>query len=176
LTIGRGGSVFLTIDSGYFRIDPPLLSAKTCPHLGKTVTHIGGPGTGQVAKAANQIMVAAQIVAMGELIILAQKAGADPSKVVQAIRGGAVQYWTLDIKSPRLLAGNREPGFKASLQAKDLAIILETARQYGAALPAISINAQLFNAMLQLGMGELDKSAVIGVIEALSGTRLVVDG
>jgi 2-hydroxy-3-oxopropionate reductase len=149
----------------------PILRA-----LGKTVTHIGGPGTGQVAKAANQIMAAAQMVAMGELIILAQKAGANPSKVIQAIRGGAAQCWTLDIKSPRLLAGNREPGFKASLQAKDLAIILETARQYGVALPATSINAQLFNAMLQMGMGELDNSAVIGVIEALSGTRLIVDG
>jgi 2-hydroxy-3-oxopropionate reductase len=144
--------------------------------LGKTVTHIGGPGTGQVAKAANQIMAAAQMVAMSELIILAQKAGADPSKVIQAIRGGAAQCWTLDIKSPRLLVGNREPGFKASLQAKDLAIVLETARQYGVALPATSIIAQLFNAMLQMGMGELDNSAVIGVIEALSGTRLVVDG
>jgi 2-hydroxy-3-oxopropionate reductase len=144
--------------------------------LGKTVTHIGGPGTGQVAKAANQIMAAAQMVAMGELIILAQKAGADPSKVIQAIRGGAAQCWTLDIKSPRLLVGNREPGFKASLQAKDLAIVLETARQYGVALPATSIIAQLSNAMLQMGMGELDNSAVIGVIEALSGTRLVVDG
>jgi len=149
----------------------PILRA-----LGKTVTHIGGPGTGQVAKAANQIMAAAQMVAMGELIILAQKAGANPSKVIQAIRGGAAQCWTLDIKSPRLLAGNRGPGFKASLQAKDLAIILETARQYGVALPATSINAQLFNAMLQMGMGELDNSAVIGVIEALSGTRLIVDG
>jgi 2-hydroxy-3-oxopropionate reductase len=116
------------------------------------------------------------MVAMGELIILAQKAGADPSKVIQSIRGGAAQCWTLDIKSPRLLVGNREPGFKASLQAKDLAIILETARQYGVALPATSINAQLFNAMLQMGMGELDNSAVIGVIEALSGTKLVVDG
>lgn len=143
--------------------------------LGKTVTHIGGSGSGQVAKAANQIMVAAQMVAMGELIILAQKAGADPGKVIQAIRGGAAQCWTLDTKPPRLLAGNRQPGFKASLQAKDLAIILETARHYGVALPATSINAQLFNAMLQMGMGELDNSAVIGVIEALSGTMLDVD-
>lgn len=149
----------------------PILQA-----LGKTVTHIGGPGTGQIAKAANQIMAAAQMVAMGELIILAQKAGADPGKVIQAIRGGAAQCWTLDTKSPRLLVGNRQPGFRASLQAKDLAIILETARQYGVALPATSINAQLFNAMLQMGMGELDNSAVIGVIEALSGTRLIVDG
>jgi len=144
--------------------------------LGKTETHIGGLGTGQVAKAANQIMAVAQMVAMGELNFLTQKAGADPRKVIQAIRGGAAQCWTLDIKSPRLLAGNKESDFKASLQAKDLAIILETARQYGVALPATSINAQLFNAMLQMGMGELDNSAVIGVIEALSGTKLVVDG
>lgn len=142
--------------------------------MGKTVTHVGEAGAGQVAKAANQIMVAAQMVAMGELLIFSQKAGVDPQKVVEAIKGGAAQCWTLDVKPPRLFAGNRGPGFKAYMQAKDLNIVLETAREYGVPLPGTAENAQLFNAMLQMGMGELDNSAVVGVLEILAGITLQV--
>jgi 2-hydroxy-3-oxopropionate reductase len=141
--------------------------------MGKTITHIGDAGAGQVAKAANQIMVAAQMVAMGELLIFSQKAGVDPTKVVEAIKGGAAQCWTLDVKPARLFAGNRSPGFKAHMQAKDLNIILETAREYGIPLPSAALDAQLFNAMLQNGMGELDNSAVIGMIEELAGVKLL---
>jgi 2-hydroxy-3-oxopropionate reductase len=140
--------------------------------MGKTITHVGEAGAGQVAKAANQIMVAAQMVAMGELLIFSQKAGVNPQKVVEAIKGGAAQCWTLDVKPPRLFAGNRTPGFKAHMQAKDLNIILETAREYGIPLPSAAVDAQLYNAMLQNGMGELDNSAVIGMIEALAGVEL----
>jgi 2-hydroxy-3-oxopropionate reductase len=143
--------------------------------MGKTITHVGEAGAGQIAKAANQIMVAAQMVALGELLIFAQKCGADPQKVVQAIKGGAAQCWTLDVKPQRLFAGNRQPGFKAHMQAKDLAIIMETARQYGVPLPGTAANAQLFNAMLQMGMGDLDNSAVLGVIETLAGVTLKPD-
>lgn len=142
--------------------------------IGKTTTHVGGLGDGQIAKAANQIMVAAQMVAMGELLILAQKAGAEPEKVVQAIRYGAAGCWTLDNKPQRLFAGNRQPGFKAYMQAKDLGIVLDTAREVGVSLPSSAINAQLFNAMLEMGMYDLDNSAVIGVIEKLSGVSLQV--
>ena len=140
--------------------------------IGKTITHVGGLGDGQIAKAANQIMVAAQMVAMGELLILAQKAGADPQKVVQAIRGGAAGCWTLDNKPQRLFAGNREPGFKAYMQAKDLGIVMDTAREYGVPLPSAAVHTQLFNAMLEMGMRELDNSAVLGVIENLAGSKL----
>ncbi len=140
--------------------------------MGKTVTHVGEAGAGQVAKAANQIMVAAQMVAMGELLIFSQKAGVDPVKVVEAIKGGAAQCRTLDVKPPRLFAGNRAPGFKAYMQAKDLNIILETAREYGIPLPSAAVDAQLYNAMLQNGMGELDNSAVLGIIESLAGEKL----
>ena len=140
--------------------------------MGKTVTHVGAAGAGQVAKAANQIMVAAQMVAMGELLVFSQKAGVDPRKVVEAIKGGAAQCWTLDVKPARLFAGNRAPGFKASMQAKDLNIILETAREYGIPLPSAAVDAQLYNAMLQNGMGGLDNSAVLGILESLSGMSL----
>jgi len=140
--------------------------------MGKTVTHVGEAGAGQVAKAANQIMVAAQMVALGELLIFSQKAGVDPQKVVEAIKGGAAQCWTLDVKPPRLFAGNRTPGFKSHLMAKDLNIILETAREYGIPLPSAAVDAQLYNAMLQNSMGDLDNSAVVGMIEALAGVEL----
>jgi 2-hydroxy-3-oxopropionate reductase len=140
--------------------------------MGKTVTHVGEAGAGQIAKAANQIMAAAQMVAMSELMIFSQKAGADPRKVIEAIRGGAAQCWTLEVKPPRLFAGNRSPGFKAHMQAKDLNIVLDTAREYGIPLPSVALDAQLYRAMLEMEMGDLDNSAVIGVLEALAGVRL----
>lgn len=140
--------------------------------VGKTITHIGEPGAGQVAKAANQIMVAAQMVAMGELMIFSQKCGVDPRKVVEAIKAGAAQCWTLDVKPPRLFEGNRAPGFKARMQNKDLGIVMETARRYGVPLPTTAVNSQLFQAMVQSGMGEMDNSAVIGIIEELAGEKL----
>ena len=148
----------------------PILEA-----MGKKITHVGGAGAGQIAKAANQIMVAAQMVAMGELLIFARKAGADPQKVVAAIQGGAAQCWALDVKPERLFAGNRQPGFKAYMQAKDLGIVSDTARQYGIPIIAASVHDQLFNAMLDMGMADEDNSAVIGVIEALAGTTLLGD-
>jgi len=141
--------------------------------MGKTITHVGEAGAGQVTKACNQIMVAAQMVAMGELLVFAKKAGVDPQKVVDAIKAGAAQCWSLDVKPPRLFEGNRQPGFKAYMQAKDLNIVMESAREFGTPLPMTAESTQLFNAMLQMGMAELDNSAVVGVIEKLAGTDLL---
>jgi 2-hydroxy-3-oxopropionate reductase len=117
-------------------------------------------------------MVAAQMVAMGELLLLAQRSGVDARKVIDAIRDGAAQCWSLDVKPPRLFSGERQPGFKAHMMHKDLGIVLDTARTYGMPLPATSVHTQLYEAMLQLGMRELDNSAVLGVYETLTGERL----
>ena len=141
--------------------------------MGKTVTHVGDPGAGQVAKAANQIMVAAQMVAMGELLVFSKKAGVDPRKVVDAIKGGAAQCWTLDVKPPRLFEGNRSPGFKAHMQLKDLKIILDTANEYDIPISSTLENTKLFQQMIDLDMGELDNSAVVGVIEKQAGVQIV---
>jgi len=140
--------------------------------MGKTITHVGDSGAGQVAKAANQIMVAAQMVAMGELLVFSKKAGVDPRKVVEAIKGGAAQCWTLDVKPPRLFAGNRNPGFKARMQLKDLKIILETAQEYHIPVPGTTENTKLFQQMIDLDMGELDNSAVVSVIEKMAGIEI----
>jgi len=143
--------------------------------IGSKITYIGGPGTGQIAKAANQIMVAAQMVAEAELLIFAQKAGADPQRVIEAIKSGAAQCWTLDNKPQRLFAGNRKPGFKSSLQAKDMNIVMETIREFQMSLPATAVNTQLFNGMVANGKGDQDNSAVIHMIELLNSETLDTD-
>jgi len=141
--------------------------------IGKTITHVGDAGAGQVAKAANQIMVAAQMVAMGELLVFSKKAGVDPRKVVEAIKAGAAQCWALDIKPPRLFDGNRSPGFKSFMQLKDMNIVLDTAREYNVPISATEENTKFFQMMIEQGMGELDNSAVVGVIEKLAGVKIV---
>jgi len=162
LTIMVGGEA-----SALDKVMPVLLA------MGKTITHVGDSGAGQVAKAANQIMVAAQMVAMGELLVFSKKAGVDPQKVVEAIKAGAAQCWTLDVKPPRLFAGNREPGFKAHMQLKDLKIILDTSQEYDIPISGTVENTKLFQQMIDSGMGELDNSAVVGVIEAKAGIKIV---
>ena len=146
----------------------PVLQA-----MGKTITHVGDAGAGQVAKAANQIMVAAQMVAMGELLVFSKKAGVDPRKVVEAIKGGAAQCWTLDIKPPRLFDGNRSPGFKSYMQLKDMNIVLDTAKEYDVPISGTIENTRLFQQMIDMGMGELDNSAIVGVIEKLAGIGIL---
>jgi len=141
--------------------------------MGKTITHVGEAGAGQVAKAANQIMVAAQMVAMGELLVFSKKTGVDPRKVVEAIKAGAAQCWALDIKPPRLFDGNRNPGFKAYMQLKDLKIVLDTAKEYEIPVSGTTTNTELFQQMIDAGMGELDNSAVVGVIEKLAGVEII---
>lgn len=141
--------------------------------MGKTVTHVGEAGAGQVAKAANQIMVAAQMVAMGELLVFAKKTGVDPRKVVDAIKGGAAQCWSLDVKPPRLFDGNRSPGFKAYMQLKDMKIVMDTAMELDIPIPGALENTKLFQQMIDMGMGELDNSAVVGVIESLAGVGIL---
>lgn len=162
LTIMVGGEA-----SALEKVMPAFLA------MGKTVTHVGDAGAGQVAKAANQIMVAAQMVAMGELLVFSKKAGVDPRKVVEAIKGGAAQCWTLDVKPPRLFEGNRSPGFKAYMQLKDLKIILDTAREYDIPISGTIENANFFQQMIDSGMGELDNSAVVGVIEEKAGVKIL---
>ncbi|MBL8029618.1 MAG: NAD(P)-dependent oxidoreductase [Fibrobacteres bacterium] len=161
LTIMVGGSA-----EALEKVMPVLMAT------GKAVTHVGDSGAGQVAKAANQIMVAAQMSALGELLVFSKKAGVDPVKVVDAIKGGAAQCWALDLKPPRLFTGNRAPGFKAYMQLKDLGIVLDTAKEYGIPLPVTDETTALFRKMVEDGMGELDNSAVLGVLENMAGVKI----
>jgi 2-hydroxy-3-oxopropionate reductase len=140
--------------------------------MGKTITWVGESGAGQIAKAANQIVVAGTMVAMGEALVLAQKAGVDPARVVQAISRGAAQCWALDTKPQRIFARNLGPGFKAYMQAKDLKIVIDTGRTFQVPLPLTATVHQLYEAMVSMGNGELDNSAVITVLEALAKVQV----
>lgn len=140
--------------------------------MGKTITHIGESGAGQVAKAANQIMVAAQMAGMAEALVLAQKSGVDPRKVVEAISKGAAQCWALDTKPARIFRRKLTPGFKAYMQLKDLNIVLDTGGAYAVPLPVTAAIQQLYRAMIAAGNGDLDNSAVITVLEALAGVTV----
>ena len=113
------------------------------------------------------------MVAMGELLVFSKKAGVDPRKVVDAIKSGAAQCWTLDVKPPRLFDGNRNPGFKAHMQLKDLKIVMDTANEYNAPITSTLENTKLFQQMIDSGMGELDNSAVVGVIEKMAGVVIL---
>ncbi len=140
--------------------------------VGKTITWIGDSGAGQIAKACNQIIVAAQMVSMGEALVLAKKCGVDPERVVQAISRGAAQMWTLDNKPPKIFKRDLSPGFKAHMQTKDIDIVMDTGKTYGVALPATAIAQQLYRAMIIAGDGELDNSAIVTVLEELSGVKV----
>jgi 2-hydroxy-3-oxopropionate reductase len=140
--------------------------------MGRSWTLVGESGAGQIAKAANQIMVAAQMAAMSELMVFAQQCGVDPFRVVEAIKGGAAQCWTLDNKPARLMQGIRTPGFKAYMQLKDLRIVMDTGRTYNAPLPISAITTDLFNEMVTMGNGEQDNAAVICVYEQDAETQV----
>lgn len=164
LTIMVGG------DSSTFEKALPLLEA-----IGKTITHIGDSGAGQIAKAANQIIVAGTMTAMAEALVLTAKSGVDPARVVQAISQGAAQCWALDHKPTKLFQRDLSPGFKAHMQAKDLKIVIDTARTYQSSVPLTAVAHQLFEAMVAMGNGDLDNSAVITVLEALSNITVSSD-
>ncbi len=140
--------------------------------MGKSWLLVGESGAGQIAKACNQIMVGAQMAAMGELLVFAQKCGVDPFKVVEAIKGGAAQCWALDIKPPRLVQGIRTPGFKAYMQLKDLNIVLDTAKTYATPVPVSTVSGGLFRKMVDMGNGEQDNAAVLCVLEQEAGVHI----
>jgi 2-hydroxy-3-oxopropionate reductase len=140
--------------------------------MGKTITYVGESGAGQIAKAANQIVVAGTMVAMCEALVLAEKSGVDPARVVQAISRGAAQCWALDTKPPKIFKRDLKPGFKAYMQAKDLKIVIDTARAFHVPLPLTAVAQQLYEAMIGMGNGELDNSAVITVLEALANVQV----
>jgi 2-hydroxy-3-oxopropionate reductase len=145
--------------------------ARACPvleALGTTITHCGASGAGQVVKACNQVVVALTLEALGEALVLGSKAGVDPAVIVEALSGGLAASRVLAVRGPKLLARDFAPGFKLDLHAKDLAIVLATARQLGVALPGTAVVDQLFHAEQSRGHGEADNSTVVRALEALA--------
>ncbi|MCA9879757.1 MAG: 2-hydroxy-3-oxopropionate reductase [Thermomicrobiales bacterium] len=133
--------------------------------LGKTVTHVGASGAGQVVKACNQIVVASTIEAVSEALVLGSKAGVAPSVILQVLAGGLAGNRVMEVRGPNFLSHDFTPGFKAALHHKDLGIALTAARDFGVALPVTGVVDGMFQALKQKGRGEQDHSALLTLLE-----------
>ncbi|HMK52669.1 MAG TPA: 2-hydroxy-3-oxopropionate reductase [Thermodesulfobacteriota bacterium] len=136
--------------------------------MGKNIVHIGDHGDGQTCKVANQIVVALTIEAVGEALLFASKAGADPAKVRAALLGGFAQSRILELHGERMIKHTFNPGFRIRLHQKDLNLALESARSLGLSLPNTSLAQELFNAVAAQGGSDLDHSAMVLALEKLA--------
>jgi 2-hydroxy-3-oxopropionate reductase len=137
--------------------------------MGSTVTLTGPVGSGNVTKLANQIMVACNIAAMGEALVLAKQCGVDPEVVFNAVKGGLAGSTVLNAKAPMVIARNFKPGFRIRLHQKDLRNALLAAESTKVALPLTSSVQQMLIALMNQGKGDLDHSAIVTFIEGLAG-------
>jgi 2-hydroxy-3-oxopropionate reductase len=137
--------------------------------MGETVVHVGGTGTGQVAKACNQIVVALVIEAVAEALVLGTKAGVAPGRVVEVLSGGLASNKVLEVKGEKFLLHDFAPGGKVEYHRKDLGIALEAGREYGVTLPVAAYVDQMFGMLEAKGRGGWDHSALLTLLEEKSG-------
>jgi 2-hydroxy-3-oxopropionate reductase len=149
LSIMVGGS-----EADYLRAEPLFRV------LGERIVHIGAIGAGQIAKAANQLVVGVTIEAVAEALSLVEAAGVDPVKVRQALLGGFAASRILEVHGQRMLDRAFAPGFRASLHLKDARIIAHTADEVGVHVPALSVALDAFRSLTDSGNGDLDHSAL----------------
>lgn len=140
--------------------------------MGKNVTLVGGNGDGQTTKVANQIIVALTIEAVGEALVLAAKAGADPAKVRQALMGGFASSRILEVHGERMIQRTFEPGFRIALHQKDLNLALSTARQLGVALPSTAVAQELFNTCAAHDGAAWDHSGMVRALETMANFEI----
>ncbi|AMO24652.1 2-hydroxy-3-oxopropionate reductase [Ramlibacter solisilvae] len=164
LTIMCGG------DPAVFERVKPLLEK-----MGKNITLVGGNGDGQTTKVANQIIVALNIAAVGEALLFASKAGADPAKVRQALMGGFAASRVLEVHGERMVKRTFAPGFRIGLHQKDLGLALQGARELGVSLPQTAGAAQLMQACAANGMAGLDHSALVRALELMAAHPVAPD-
>ena len=157
LTIMVGGP-----DAAFERVKPLF------ELMGKNITLVGGNGDGQTCKVANQIIVALNIAAVGEALLFASKAGADPAKVRQALMGGFAASRILEVHGERMIKRTFNPGFRIGLHQKDLGLALSGARTLGVALPQTASAAQLMQVCSANGMQDLDHSALVRALELMA--------
>ncbi|MDH5536278.1 MAG: 2-hydroxy-3-oxopropionate reductase [Betaproteobacteria bacterium] len=136
--------------------------------MGKNITLVGGVGDGQTCKVANQIIVALNIEAVGEALLFAAKAGADPAKVRQALMGGFAASRILEVHGERMIKRTFDPGFRIELHQKDLSLALSGARAMGMSLPNTATAQELFNACVAHGGAKWDHSALVQALEKMA--------
>ncbi|MGN7876992.1 2-hydroxy-3-oxopropionate reductase [Roseateles sp. 22389] len=135
--------------------------------MGKNITRVGGAGAGQTTKVANQIIVALNIAAVGEALVFASKAGADPAKVREALMGGFASSRILEVHGERMIKRTFNPGFRIALHQKDLNLALQSAKAMNLALPNTAGTAQLMQAAAAQGWDQLDHSALVRALEVM---------
>jgi 3-hydroxyisobutyrate dehydrogenase len=140
--------------------------------MGKTITHIGGHGDGQICKAVNQILVGVNVLGVAEALMFASKAGVDVDKVLAAVAGGAAGSWQLTNNGPKMLKGDYAPGFKVKDYIKDLRIIMETAAETKTPLMGTAVVQQMFRNLDAEGLRDKGTQAVIVAVERLAGRKL----
>ena len=140
--------------------------------MGRSVVRVGDVGAGNFVKLANQIIVAANIEAIGEAFVLAQKAGIEPELVFQAIRGGLAGSNALEAKAPMIMERNFNPGFRIRLHQKDLHNALLTAKDLGVPLPVTSLVQQMLGALINRDRGDSDHSAIVNFVEDLANVQI----
>jgi 2-hydroxy-3-oxopropionate reductase len=161
LTIMVGGT-----DAAFERVKPLF------DKMGKNVTLVGGPGDGQTTKVANQIIVALTIEAVGEALLFASKAGADPARVRKALMGGFASSRILEVHGQRMIDRKFDPGFRIELHQKDLNLALQGAKSLQISLPNTATCQELFNACAAHGGSKWDHSAMVKALELLAGHEI----
>ena len=140
--------------------------------MGRNIVHLGDHGAGQVTKACNQLVLSLTILGVAEALTLARKAGVDPAKVRAALLGGFANSRVLEVHGQRMLDGKFEPGFRTRLYHKDLGIVMDTGRAVGMPLLRAGLAAQLFQAAMARGLGEMDYSVLARVIAEMAAERM----
>jgi len=163
-------TIMVGADEAVFERVKPLFEL-----MGKNITLIGGVGAGQTCKVANQIIVALNIAAVSEALVFASKAGADPSKVRQALMGGFASSRILEVHGERMVKRTFNPGFRIALHQKDLNLALQGAKALKMALPQTANAAQLMQACAALGHDQADHSALVKAIETLANHKVAPD-
>jgi 2-hydroxy-3-oxopropionate reductase len=156
-------SIMVGGEQADFQRAKPLFEA-----MGKTITHVGPTGAGQVTKAANQVVVALTIEAVSEALVLGSAGGVSAQKILEVLSGGLASNKVMEVKREKFLSHSFEPGFRSELHHKDLGIALAAGREYGVVLPATAIVDQMLLSMRRKGWGEEDHSALLRIIEDLS--------
>jgi 2-hydroxy-3-oxopropionate reductase len=156
-------SIMVGGEEADFERAKPLFEA-----MGKTITHVGPVGAGQVTKAANQVVVALTIEAVSEALVLGSAGGVSPEKILDVLSGGLAANKVMEVKREKFLSHKFDPGFRSELHHKDLGIALAAGREYGVVLPVTAIVDQMLLSMRRKGWGGEDHSALLRIIEDLS--------
>jgi 3-hydroxyisobutyrate dehydrogenase len=140
--------------------------------MGKTVTHVGGHGAGQMAKLVNQILIVVTMQGVAEALLFAQAGGLDLERTLAAVGGGAAGSWMLNNRGPQVIRRDWRPGFTVDLQQKDLRLVLEAADEMGVPLPSTAQVFQYYRALQQLGLGGEGNHALAKALERLAGMEI----